>query len=98
MDWLYFALMGLIAILLGSFGSVFNTYSGLYLAKDNDLLLSMPIPVGVIMTARLLVVYIMGLLYSGVVIIPAAAVYLIKVSAAVGSVIGSFMSVLLCLF
>lgn len=55
MDWLYFALMGLIAILLGSFGSVFNTYSGLYLAKDNDLLLSMPIPVGVIMTARLLV-------------------------------------------
>ena len=74
MDWLYFALMGLIAILLGSFGSVFNTYSGLYLAKDNDLLLSMPIPVGVIMTARLLVVYIMGLLYSGVVIIPAAAV------------------------
>lgn len=44
MDWLYFALMGLIAILLGSFGSVFNTYSGLYLAKDNDLLLSMPIP------------------------------------------------------
>ena len=95
MDWLYFALMGLIAILLGSFGSVFNTYSGLYLAKDNDLLLSMPIPVGVIMTARLLVVYIMGLLYSGVVIIPAAAVSLIKVSAAVGSVIGSFMSVLL---
>ena len=95
MDWLYFALMGLIAILLGSFGSVFNTYSGLYLAKDNDLLLSMPIPVGVIMTARLLVVYIMGLLYSGVVIIPAAAVYLIKVSATVGSVIGSFMSVLL---
>ncbi|MFR5889964.1 MAG: hypothetical protein ACLUFM_03175 [Lachnospiraceae bacterium] len=94
MDWLYFALMGLIAILLGSFGSVFNTYSGLYLAKDNDLLLSMPIPVGVIMTARLLVVYIMGLLYSGVVIIPAAAVYLIKVSATVGSVIGSFMSVL----
>ena len=38
MDWLYFALMGLLAILLGSFGSVFNTYSGLYLAKDNDLL------------------------------------------------------------
>ena len=45
MDWLYFALMGLLAVLLGAFGSVFNTYSGLYLAKDNDLLLSMPIPV-----------------------------------------------------
>ena len=46
MDWLYFTLMGLMAILLGTFGSVFNTYSGLYLARDNDLLLSMPIPAG----------------------------------------------------
>ena len=51
MNWLYFTLMGLISILLGAFGSVFNTYSSLYLAKDNDLLLSMPIPVRHIMTA-----------------------------------------------
>ena len=35
----------MLAIVLGAFGSVFNTYSSLYLAKDNDLLLSMPIPV-----------------------------------------------------
>ena len=76
-DWLYFAIMSLLAILLGAFGSVFNTYSGLYLAKDNDLLLSMPIPVGTIMISRLLGVYLMGLMYSGVVIIPSAAVYLI---------------------
>ena len=40
MGWLYFALMSLLAIFLGAFGSVFNTYSGLYFAKDNDLLLS----------------------------------------------------------
>ena len=45
MGWLYFALMSLLAIFLGAFGSVFNTYSGLYFAKDNDLLLSLPIPV-----------------------------------------------------
>ena len=45
LGWLYFALMGLIAVMLGAFGSVFNTYAGLYLSKDNDLLLSMPIPV-----------------------------------------------------
>ena len=38
MGWMYFALMGLLAILLGTFGSVFNTFSGLYLSKDNDLL------------------------------------------------------------
>ena len=75
MGWLYFAIMGLLAILLGAFGSVFNTYSGLYLAKDNDLLLSMPIPVRTIMAARLLGVYLMGLMYSGVVMLPAIIVY-----------------------
>ena len=47
--WLYFALMGLLAVFLGAFGSVFNTFSGLYLAKDNDLLLAMPIPVRTLM-------------------------------------------------
>ena len=44
MGWLYWCLMGLLAIFLGVFGSVFNTYASLYLAKDNDLLLAMPIP------------------------------------------------------
>lgn len=75
MDWMYFAVMGIVAVLLGTFGSVFNTYSSLYLAKDNDLLLSLPIPVRTIMTARLLSVYLMGLMYSAVVIVPAVIVY-----------------------
>ena len=94
-DWLYFAIMSLLAILLGAFGSVFNTYSGLYLAKDNDLLLSMPIPVGTIMISRLLGVYLMGLMYSGVVIIPTAAVYLIIASHSLPAVIGCVLLVLL---
>lgn len=95
MDWLYFALMGLIAILLGTFGSVFNTYSGLYLSKDNDLLLSFPIPVRCIMSARLLGVYLMGLLYSSVVIIPAVIVYWITAPFTFLSVAGSVLLVLL---
>ena len=49
MDWLYFSLMGLLAILLGTFGSVFTTYSCLYLSRDNDRMLSLPIPVNVLM-------------------------------------------------
>ena len=56
-EWFYFALMGLTAILLGAFGSVFNTFSSLYLSKDNDLLLSLPIQVSVIMISRLMSVY-----------------------------------------
>lgn len=82
MSWFYFAIMGLMAILLGAFGSVFTTYSSLYLPKDNDQLLSLPIPVNTLIAARLLGVYLMGLMYSGVVVLPAIIVYWVTVSAA----------------
>ena len=44
LDWLYFVIMGMVAITFGVIGSVFNTYASLYQAKDNDLLMSLPIP------------------------------------------------------
>lgn len=95
MDWLYFALMGLIAVLLGAFGSVFNTYAGLYLPKDNDLLLSMPIPVSALVAARLFVVYLMGLLYSVVVILPAIIVYWVTAGVTLSAVLGGLLITLL---
>ena len=94
MDWLYFVIMGMMAVFLGAFGSVFNTYSGLYLAKDNDLLLSMPIPVRVIMTSRLLSVYLMGLMYSGIVILPAIIVYWFTVPVTAGRILGGVVLLL----
>ena len=81
MSWLYFALMGGIAILLGAFGSVFNTYAGLYLSKDNDLLLSMPIPVRVIIAARLANVWLLGAMYAATAIVPAIIVYWVVMGA-----------------
>ena len=74
-------------MLLGVFGSVFNTYSRLYLSKDNDLLLSLPIPTGCIIASRLLSVYLMGLMYSGVVMLPAIIVYWICGALTLGSCI-----------
>ena len=44
LTWFYFTIMGLLSLMLGVFGSVFNTYASLYLAKDNDMLLAMPTP------------------------------------------------------
>ena len=81
MGWLYFLLISIIAVFLGAFGSVFNTYSGLYLSKDNDLLLSLPIPVQTIITARLMNVYLMGTMYSAAVLLPALIVYWVEVCA-----------------
>lgn len=93
--WLYYLVMGLIAVLLGAFGSVFSTYSSLYLSKDNDLLLSMPIPVRYVMTSRLLGVYLLGLMYSGVATVPAVIVYWIVAPVTAGTVVGGVLTVLL---
>ena len=95
LGWLYFALMGLIAVLLGAFGSVFNTYAGLYLPKDNDLLLSMPIPVSTLVATRLLGVYLMGLMYSAVVILPAVIVYWSTTGITFFAIFGGLMLTLL---
>lgn len=89
--WLYFLLITMISVALGVFGSVFNTFASLYLARDNDLLLSMPIPVRAIMASRLLGVYLMGLLYSGIVMIPAVIVYFVTAPVTPLAVVGSIL-------
>lgn len=95
MSWLYFLIMSMVAVSLGSFGSVFNTYSGLYMSKDNDLLLSMPVPVRTILIARLAGVYLLGLMYSAVVIVPAVIVYWVVAKCTVLNVIGSILLIVI---
>ncbi|MGN1317209.1 MAG: hypothetical protein ACI4VW_09160 [Acutalibacteraceae bacterium] len=85
--WLYFAIMGLVAVAMGVFGSVFNTYSSLYTAKDNDLLLSLPIPPGKILAVRVTGVYLMGLMYELIIAIPTMLVYFITVKPGALSVV-----------
>ncbi len=94
MGWLYFTLFAGLAILLGVFGSVFNTFSSLYQAKDNDLLLSMPIPIRAILASRLLGVYLMGLMFSGVVLLPAVIFYWCAADVSPSAIAGGVMLVL----
>ena len=98
MAWLYFLIIGMIAIALGIFGSVFNTYASLYLAKDNDLLLSLPIPVHKILLVRLLGVYLMGAFYSLIVYLPGVFVYLFVAPQNVATVFSVFWSTVLITF
>jgi ABC-2 type transport system permease protein len=91
MGWLYWCLMGLIAIFFGVFGSVFNTYGSLYQAKDNDLLLSMPIPISRILPIRLSGVYAMGLMYELIVMIPTIIVWFAAVPVSVVGTIHIFL-------
>ena len=77
--WLYFALMGLMATVTGIYGCIFNVQSQVYQAKDNDLLLSMPIPPGKIIFMRLGSCYALVLLMELLVMIPAEIVYVMEV-------------------
>ncbi|MDY4254952.1 MAG: hypothetical protein SOX69_04400 [Oscillospiraceae bacterium] len=89
--WLYYVMLGLIGTALGTFGSVFNTHATLYAAKDNDLLLSMPIPEKYIVISRLSSVYILGTVFSVVVTLPAVTVGFIRMKQSVLSVIGGIL-------
>ena len=72
--WFYYSGGGIMAFMLMFVGSVFYTVSALYDAKDNELLLSMPVHPAAIVTARMMTLLILNACYGGVVLIPFAAV------------------------
>ncbi len=77
--WLYFAFTGLIALALSLIGSVFTAVTKLYYCKDNDLLLSMPIPSWMILFTRVVGLYGFVLLFQALVMLPAIACYAVTV-------------------
>lgn len=93
--WFYYLLLFVMSVLFGTLGSVFTTFSTLYLAKDNDLLLSSPIPIRNIILSRLLSVYVMGLIYSGLVSLPGVVVSWIHTGPRFSHVVGGLLLVLL---
>lgn len=74
-SWLYFALAGILAFAFGIFGTVFTTQSQMYQAKDNELLLAMPIKPLHIISSRILVLYLLTFVFTAVVMVPAGIVY-----------------------
>jgi ABC-2 type transport system permease protein len=73
--WLYFALAGLMAFALSFIGSVFTAQQQLFSAKDNDLLLAMPIPPAYILGSRMLMLYVLNLFMEILVIGPAGVIW-----------------------
>ncbi len=96
--WLYGSIMGLIGVFMGVIGSVFSTYSSLYRAKDNDLLLSMPIPPLYILLARLSGVYVTGLLYELLVMLPAYILWFLLVPVSVSGILCAILYPILLSF
>ena len=75
LDWLYFASMGLTALLVSVLASAFTSYSGLFQSRDNELLLSLPIPPAVIFGVRVSTVYLACLIYLLMAWVPAVVCY-----------------------
>lgn len=73
--WLFFAFTGLMALAVGVVGSVFGVYSGIYKAKDNEYLLSMPIPPKMIVFVRLIASWAVSLIMEITVLTPCFIVY-----------------------
>ncbi len=86
-DWIYFMILTIMAFLVGLIGCVMSTTAILFRAKDNEILLSMPIPPSKILLARMISVYIIGLIYELMVIFPAVLYYWIFNKVSVLSVI-----------
>ena len=92
LDWMYFALFGIFGGLISVIGSAFMTYSALYNAKDNELLLSMPLSPSLILFSRMLGCYFMAFTFCLPAILPNLLVYIIKGYATVPVIILSLLN------
>ena len=94
LDWLYFSIAGLMALGCSVIGSVFTTQSQLYDAKDNALLLSMPIPPGKILMSRMIPLLLMNLLFTSIIMVPAMIVYGIWVEFRIAWLLAQLLAVI----
>lgn len=75
LSWFYHTLAGLFGLVFSLVGTVFFAQAQLYNAKDNELLLALPIPPGTILLSRMAFLYVMDFAMNLLVLLPAALVY-----------------------
>lgn len=78
LQWFYFSVAGIMTIIFTFVFSVFSTQSLLFEAKDNEMLLAMPIPPKFILGSRLAIMIIMNLAFEALIFAPAGVIYIIK--------------------
>lgn len=74
-EWIHFVISIFMAIILAVFASMFYTSSAIYKAKDNDLLLSMPIDYKDILISRMLSIFLLVFIYVLIVLLPSYVCY-----------------------
>ena len=92
--WFYFLLVFIMSLMIGVLGSVFSAYSTIYRAKDNESLLAMPIPPLTLMAARMVAVYVTGLAFDLLALLPGTIVYFLAAGFSFGILCASLFSAL----
>ena len=95
LNWTYFAVIGLISLLIDVMISIFSTYNVIYASKDNDLLLSMPIKPKNIFISRLLACYVFNFALTFITYLPALIYYFVNFEYNALSVIFSVLNMFL---
>jgi ABC-2 type transport system permease protein len=75
LGWLVMGLASLMSIALSFIGSIFTAEKQLFEAKDNELLLSMPIPPSQILASRMILILLTNMLFAMFILVPAFIVY-----------------------
>ncbi len=94
LDWFYYAVFMLAGMTVLFVLSIFETKSELFDCKDNDLLLSMPIPEGALVVSRISVVLTVNYIVEAFIMLPAIVFYAIFSGNILG-IIGGIISFLL---
>lgn len=95
LEWLYFSVFGILATTMGVFMGIFTVYTNLYQAKDNELLLSLPIPPSKMLIAKMFNCYLMTFIFEAIVLIPCYIVYFINSPFSVQNFIISVANILI---
>jgi len=73
--WLYFAAAGVVVVAMCAFTCIFSAQAQLFNARDNELLLSLPIRPSAILTARILTLLVVEFVFEALVTLPALFVW-----------------------
>ena len=78
-EWIYFMISIFVAISLSIFSTMFYSSSAIYNARDNDLLLAMPIRNRDILLSRMFSIFIFAFIFAFIVLLPSYICYWIYV-------------------
>ena len=90
-DWMYFFIFGLVALIASIAFNAFVSYNMVFKARDNTLLLSMPIPPRLILFSRMAILFMNCVIFTTLFWLPSVLIYLISKFSVVALICGILM-------